>query len=233
MIYSTENILIQEVHLVLEDGKLVVKMSPAESQHALLAQQSQPTSGLTLDGKGQLGWGAPNSPSVLPTPSWTDHPSYTVSLPCQAVQSTKTLLWQTLQSGKEFAQQKMSRCWWHVGGESPWPAQQCPLARKEDRGLPWPLLCRDNKLQQITLEVRGTSQKSFSQTRSPFPQTNTAAVLTLCQWAQQKISSYCTLTLVLSRTLIYTPHPNPHTPPISQPFVFHRKQVDKPHLSIS
>lgn len=115
MIYSTENILIQEVHLVLEDGKLVVKMSPAESQHAVLAQQSQPTSGLTLDGKGQLGWGAPNSPSVLPTPSWTDHPSYTVSLPCQAVQSTKTLLWQTLQSGEEFAQQKMSlmlvTCW--------------------------------------------------------------------------------------------------------------------------
>lgn len=135
MIYSTENILIQEVHLVLEDGKLAVKMSPAEAQHALPAQQSQPTSGLTLDGKGQLGWGAPNSPSVLPTPSWTDHPSYTVSLPCQAVQSTKTLLWQTLQSGKEFAQQKMSlmlvTCWRRVLGQhcsAPWQERRTAMA---------------------------------------------------------------------------------------------------------
>lgn len=76
-----------------------------------------------------------------------------------------------------------------------------------------PESCRDNKLQQITLEVRGTFQKSFLQTRSPFPQTNVAAVLTLCQWAQQKISPHTAHSLLYSLGVLSI-HPTPtHTLP--------------------
>lgn len=91
----------------------------------------------------------------------------------------------------------------------------------------------DNKLQQITLEVRATTQKLFSWTRSPFPQTNVAAVLTLCQWAQQKISPHTAHSPLYSPGVL-SAHPTPtHTLSQSLSPLCFRKQVDKPHLSIS
>lgn len=90
----------------------------------------------------------------------------------------------------------------------------------------------DSRLQHITLGVRGTSQKS---------QTNVAEIFSSCQWGLGKISSHNTAWSPLNSlgSLIYRPPlctlpTHTHPPPQSlRPFVFHRKQVDKPQLSIS
>lgn len=61
MRYSTENIFIQELHLLLAAGKLVANMSAAESWHAFRllaispARQSRPSRGNPGRARGRMG----------------------------------------------------------------------------------------------------------------------------------------------------------------------------------
>lgn len=151
MIYSRENIFIQELCPALEDGKLVVKMSTAELQHAflLLSLSYFPSPAVPTHVRADAGWeraawigstkfSISAAHTVMDRPSLTHHsPSLSSCSKHQLV--NKTLLWQILQSGKEFAQWKMSpmlvTCW----------RREClastavPFGKK--RGLPWPLHC--------------------------------------------------------------------------------------------
>lgn len=175
MIYLTENIFKQEICLVLEDGKLAVKMSTAESQHAFLllslsssSSPAVPTHIRADTGWERAAWMGSTKLSISAAHTFMDRPSLTCRAPFLSSYSkhllvNKTLLWQTLQSGKEFTQQKMSAE--NVGDmleervlgqhcSAPWQERRIAMATALQ-----PESCSDNKLQQITLEVRGTSQK--------------------------------------------------------------------------
>ena len=86
MIYSTENIFIQELRLLLAAGKLVAKMSAAESWHAFRllaispARQSQPS------GRAEAGWErtalmASTKLSISAARIFMDRPSLTPTVP--------------------------------------------------------------------------------------------------------------------------------------------------------
>lgn len=211
MIYSTKNIFIRELCLVLEDGK----MSTAEWQPSSCspwaippAQQSQSTSGLrlgegSLDGEHQTlhqcclyfhGQTIPHTPCPFLVKLFKAPPSQ------QNPTVANIAKWERMCTAENVS---------NVGEEGRVLGQHFSASWQERR------TATATALQQI-LEVRGTSQKSSSQTRSPLPQTNVAAVLTLCLWAWQKISLHtahspphtCTLTPVLSRSLIYTHSPS-------------------------
>lgn len=230
MIYSTENIIIQELCLVLEDGKLVVKMSTAELQHAFLLlslsyfpSPAVPTRVRADSGWERAAWIGSTKLSISAAHTFMDRASLTHCAPSLSSCSkhllvNKTLLWQTLpQWGRVCPAENVT----NVGDmleegvlgqhcSAPWQERRIVMATALQ-----PESCSDNKLQQITLEVRGTSQKSFSWTRSPFPQTDVAAVLTLCQWAQLKISPHTAHSPLYSLGVL-SKHPTPtHTLPQS------------------
>ena len=119
MIYSNENIFIQELRLLLAAEKLVLKIGSTESWHTFRrltispARQAQPSSN-TRTRWNRTAWTGSTRLSVSATCIFMDGPSLTptMPLPCHSclkcLRVNKTFPWQILQCRKGFGWWKMS-----------------------------------------------------------------------------------------------------------------------------
>lgn len=176
MIYSTENIFIQELCLVLEDGKLVVKMSTAESQRAfvLLSLSYFPSPAVPTHIRADTGWekaawmgSTELSISAVHTFMNTTIPhtlcSFLVKLdkapPSQQNPSVANIAkWERICTAENVT---------NVGDmleegvlgqhySAPWQERRIAMATALQ-----PESCSDDKLQHITLEVRVLPRSHF------------------------------------------------------------------------
>lgn len=208
---------IQELHRLLAAGKLVAKMSTAESWHAFCLFAISPPRQSQPSGRAKARWErtalmGSTRLSISALHIFMDGPSLTptVSLPCPSCLNcllvNKMLLWQTWQCRKGFEQQKMSLVL--VRKRRCSSSTAVPIGKRG--GLPW--LLNHSLRATVTTSCRTSPWvwRVLSQQKS---QTNVAAVLSSHQLDPGKISPHDTAHSPLHSlgSFIYPPAPCTHT----------------------